>query len=410
MTEIKQLKSNRELNKLMGNYFTRLKKAGNDPDSKIAWCSSVGPVELLYSMGFEVYFPENHAAMIGTAKNADKYITSAVSRGYSSETCAYMTSDIGAFIQGESPLKKFNFNSLPEPDVLVYNTNQCSVVQDWFSYYARYYGAPIGGIHTPLNIDEVGTDTVEFITSQTKDLIPLVEETSGKTFSKERFSRTVKRSRKACRLWKKVLETAVNKPAPLTFFDGCIHMGPVVMMRGTTEPIEYYKKLLDELEARVEKGIGALEHERYRTYWDGMPIWGQLRNLAHLFIDMKICVAASTYCNSWAFEKFDPAKPFDSTSRAYTELFIARSERKKREMLEEMLKKYSIDGVVYHDAKTCPRNTNCCRGLQNRLSESTGVPYIQIDGDMNDLRCFSLSQTEITVETFRDQLRMKSGS
>ena len=41
------------MKELMGNYFRSL---GNG-DKKIAWCTSVGPAELLRSFGFEVYFP-----------------------------------------------------------------------------------------------------------------------------------------------------------------------------------------------------------------------------------------------------------------------------------------------------------------------------------------------------------------
>ena len=123
----------------MDDYFGRLRDAAETGRRKIAWCTSVGPAELLYSLGFEVYFPENHGAMLGAGKNADKYIPSAVAIGYSPEICSYLTSDIGAFLQKETPLQKMGFKSVPKPDILVYNTNQCREVSDWFSFYGQAF-------------------------------------------------------------------------------------------------------------------------------------------------------------------------------------------------------------------------------------------------------------------------------
>jgi len=98
-----------------------------------------------------------------------------------------------------------------------------------------------------------------------------------------------------------VLDAAANVPSPITFFDGTIQMGPAVVLRGTQEAIDYYEILLAELNQRISDGVGAVEGEKYRIYWEGMPIWGKLKNLALQFIELKTAVVASTYCNSWVF-------------------------------------------------------------------------------------------------------------
>jgi len=114
-SELIKLESAKDLRRTMDDYFARLKEAAETRCRKIAWCTSVGPAELLYSMGFEVYFPETHGAMLGAGKNADKYIPSAVAHGYSPDICSYLTSDIGAFLQNETPLQKSGFSSVPGP-------------------------------------------------------------------------------------------------------------------------------------------------------------------------------------------------------------------------------------------------------------------------------------------------------
>ena len=103
----------------MGSYFQRL---GNR-EKPVAWCTSVGPAELLRSFGYEVYFPENHAALIGARRLGSKYIPASGSEGYSPDICSYLTSDVGSYINKQTPLTKaFGMEGVPTPDVLVYNT------------------------------------------------------------------------------------------------------------------------------------------------------------------------------------------------------------------------------------------------------------------------------------------------
>jgi len=402
--EIVKLQSVASLRKTMDDYFLRLKTAVDTGNKKIAWCTSVGPAELLYAMGFEVYFPENHGAMLGAGKVADKYIPTAVAQGYSPEICSYLTADIGAFLQNETPLQKMGFASVPKPDVLVYNTNQCHEVGDWFMYYANHFNVPIIGINTPLWISDLTPSIVTGIANQFKDLIPALEKVTGQKFDLEKFRETVALSHEGCVLWRKVLETGKHKPSPINFFDAAIHMGPIVVMRGTHYAVDYYKILLAELEERVKNNISAVPKERFRIYWDGMPLWYKLSSMAKLFSSLDTCIVASTYCNSWVFDDLDPKDPFESSAIAYCKLFIVRSDDAKQEVLEKLMKEFSIDGMIYHDAKTCSRNSNNRFGLQNRLNDKNNIPFLEINGDLCDSRCYSEEQSIIAIETFIKQL------
>ena len=403
-SNIIRLESVNDMRKTMGDYFNRLKIAAETGNTKIAWCSSVGPAELLYSMGFEVYFPENHGAMLGAGKNADKYIPTAVAHGYSPEICSYLTSDIGAFLQNETPLQKMGFEGVPKPDVLVFNTNQCREVEDWFSYYARHFDVPVMGIHTPLNINELSESIIKNVAAQFKDLIPELEKIANQKFDIDKFKETIGLSHDGCVLWRQVLETAKNIPSPINFFDSAIHMGPIVVMRGTQYAIDYYKILLAELQDRIKNTISAVPEEKFRIYWDGMPLWYKLSSMAKLFAGHDTCIVASTYCNSWIFDDLDPKDPFESSALAYCKLFIVRSDEAKEKVLQNLMTDFSIDGIIYHESKTCARNSNTLYGLQNRLYSKTNLPYLEINGDLNDPRCFSEEQTIIAIETFISQL------
>lgn len=406
---IKKIQATGHMRKIMADYFYEMDHAAKDGSPKIAWCTSVGPAELLLSLGFLVYYPENHGAMLGSTRQAMDYIPVANSVGYSPDICSYLTSDVGAFIKGETPLSRVyeGIEGVPHPDVLVYNTNQCRDVQDWFSWYSRELNVPAMGISTFRNIGTITENHLRNIEKQIKDLIPELEEISGNTFDIDKFRHVLGLSYDCTLLWKKVLETNMAKPAPISFFDETIHMGPAVVLRGTETAVEYYKVLLKELEERVANKNGAVEDEKFRIYWEGMPIWGKLRSLAEFFIELKTAVIASTYCNSWIFDSFDQKDPFMSMARAYTEIFIVRDETFKEKYVEDMVQKYDIDGVLFHDAKTCPANSNNRYGMPQRLEQNLNVPTLTINGDLNDLRCYSEEQAKTNIEAFIEQLESK---
>jgi benzoyl-CoA reductase/2-hydroxyglutaryl-CoA dehydratase subunit BcrC/BadD/HgdB len=91
-------------------------------------------------------------------------------------------------------------------------------------------------------------------------------------------------------------------------------------------------------------------------------------------------------------------------ARASLELFIARSEEPKERYLERMIEQYDVDGIVFHDCRTCPNNSNARYGMPRRLSERLGIPALVLDGDVNDLRCFSDEQARTNIEGFVEQL------
>ncbi len=404
--KLKRLESSKVLGKFMADYYYELDGAAKSGEKKIAWCTSVGPAEILRALGFLVYFPETHSAMLGSSRMATDLIPKANAIGYSPNICSYLTADVGAYLEGVSPLANIfkGIEGPPKPDVLVFNTNQCRDVQDWFKFYGKEYNVPVVGVHSYVGVEEVSDAYLLSIKKQMENLIPGLEEIAGTKFDMDRFKEVVATSRECSELWKKVLDTASAKPSPLTFFDGTTLMGAAVVGRGTERANECYRALLKELEDRIAAGEGALDDEHLRIYWDGMPVWGRLSSHAKLFAGLNTTVLASTYCNSWIFSALDPDDPFTSMARAYTELFIVRGDNYKEEYISKMLDFFKVDGIIYHDAMTCPNNSNCRYGMPQRMEKLTGIPSLTINGDLNDLRLISDEQTKTNVEAFIEQL------
>ena len=405
----KKINAAKQMKELMERHFRELDEAAKTGSQKVAWCTSVGPAELLRAAGFLVYFPENHGAMLGSTRMATELIPLANAIGYSPDICSYLTSDIGAYIKGDSPIAKAypGIKGPPKPDVLVYNTNQCRDVQEWFNFYSREFKVPAIGIQTHRGVCEVTKAHVDSIAAQIKALVPILEEITGKILDYDELKHVVDLSRQCTDLWKEALLTASHVPSPITFFDASIHMGPAVVLRGEQRAIDYYKLLLEELRQRIKDGVAAIDGEKFRLYWEGMPVWGKLRELSTQFSELNTCVLASTYCSSWVFTTLDPNDPFDSMARAYIELLIVRDEDYKERYFEAEIDLFRIDGMIFHDSKTCPNNSNNRYGLPERLSKKRHLPTLVLHGDLNDLRCYSEEQARTNIEAFIEQLAEK---
>src|SRR5450756_1313262 len=118
-----ELASTNALRATMGEYYRSLADAALRKTAPVAWCTSVGPAELLQALGFAVHFPENHAAMLGATRMSTDLIPTANAIGYSPDICSYLTADIGAYLKGVTPLAKAypGIESVPRPDVLSNN-------------------------------------------------------------------------------------------------------------------------------------------------------------------------------------------------------------------------------------------------------------------------------------------------
>lgn len=395
------LQSQRILKAVLSDYFTSLKKP-------LAWCTSAGPAEILRALGFQVYFPENHGALLGASRAAQRYIPRAHQAGFHSEVCSYLTSDIGAWLMRETPLTQaYGLPAVPRPDLIVFNTNQCREVAEWFNFFGREFNCPVVGIYPPRHLETVSRKDIDQVTAQFDILIKTGEAIIGRRLDPQLLVTVVRQSAAGSRLWQDVLNTARSHPAPLTFFDGCILMAPIVVLRGTEECIHFYEQVLMELKTRLASKTAAVPGETIRLFWDGMPIWGRLRALAELFQANHTAVVSSTYCNSWVFEDVDHKRPLESLAAAYLNIFINRGENAKLSMLKDMIHNFQCDGVVFHDSKTCFNNTNSRFGLPQRLEHDLGIETLSIDGDLNDLRFFSDGQTTTRLETFIEQLSTK---
>ncbi|UCG63929.1 MAG: 2-hydroxyacyl-CoA dehydratase [Deltaproteobacteria bacterium] len=367
----------------------------------VAWVTSGAPVELLRAFEFYTFYPENHGALCGAQKVGSELCEVAEEKGYSQDLCSYARIDLGVCFSGRTPVGK-----LPKPDLLFASNNICQTVVYWYKVLAHHWKVPLVLFDTPYNFKDITDSDISYMVGQFEEMIPVLEEVSGKEFNYQRFQDVIRLAKEACLTWGEVLATMKARPAPMTIFDAFGHLAPIVSLRGLPVALNYYRVLLNELNDRVKKGIGAITDERKRLMWDNIAIWYKVRDLSNLFAERGMNFVAATYTNAWAetISYLDMNHPFDSLAKAYSLVILNNNLNHRLELMERLVKEYGVDGLVIHSARSCKPYSVGQYDIKRLLMDRLGVPSVVIEADIADSRVFSEEQTRTRLEAFFEAL------
>jgi len=388
------------MKEMMGAYYLGAKNAG-DNGIPVAWITSGAPVEHLYAMGVIPIYPENYAAMCSVTRMSVDLMESAEARGYSTDVCSYARTDLGQIFTQGGPLM-----GLPEPQMLVVGNNICRTVIKWFSAVARHYQVPLFMIDMPYLHRGLEDELIDYLVQQFEGYEGFLADVLDRPFDRDRFLEVCLLSMEASIYWKKVLETAKNRPSPINSFDTFIHMAPIVTLRGTREGVEYYRQLTRELEGLVKEKTGSVPNERIRLLWDNLPIWYRIKYLSEVFGERGAAFVVSTYTNSWAAidENTDVSNPYREIARAYLSPYINRDFSFRVEYLASLIEEFSLDGFVMHSDRSCKPYSLGQYVVKEKVEKISGRPGLVIEADMNDPRVFAEGPTRNRIEAYLESL------
>lgn len=395
----------RDLKQINIDYYTAAHTA-KQHGKFIAYVNAFTPVELLYAMDFIPIYPENHAVILGARRLSQEVAPEAEKLGYSMDLCSYARCDLGSIVTGKSPTF-----GLPRPDLLLVSNSQCGTLTKWFEVLSRMYGAPMVLIDVPHSGNgEKDLQAETYVKGQLEELQGVLEHITGRKLEAERLREKIRLSQEASQLWTEILLLGSRRPSPITVFDQFIAMAPIVAQRGTRVAVDFYQRLLEELQERVEKGIGAVSQERFRLFWDNLPIWPELRRLSEFLDARGAALVTSLYTWAWATLSVGEEDPFQDWAEQY--LYTANLHLQRRiQTYVEYAKQYQLDGFLYHSNRSCKMVSQDIPELRRAVSQQTGIPGVILEADHNDPRLYSIESIENQIESFLEILetRKKTG-
>ena len=386
------------LKEINSQYYEEIRHA-QELGKKIAFVNVFSPAELFYAMDIIPVYPENHSVFIQARKMTDEVTRFSEAEGYSPNICSYALCDIGSAYSGISPV-----GGLPNPDFLYTSSCQCSTLTKWFEVLSRHYNVPLYLLDVPFSGSK-GFDNfaLDYVKKQMNELVSFLEGITGKRLDYDHLKDILRISEETCSHWKQILNAAAQIPSPLTVFDQFIAMAPIVSQRGCPVALDFYKKLKSEIDERVRLKMGAVPGERFRLYWDNLPVWRELKWLSNLFASFGACLTSTIYTLPWTSLDVNPRSPFESWATQYLIYFNWHLERRV-ELILDLKERFSLNGFVYHSNRSCKMLSLVVHEIEKAVTEATGTPGIVIDADHGDPRFYSLDQIRHQLEIYFDML------
>jgi benzoyl-CoA reductase/2-hydroxyglutaryl-CoA dehydratase subunit BcrC/BadD/HgdB len=203
---------------------------------------------------------------------------------------------------------------------------------------------------------------------------------------------------------------AAYKPSPISIFDALIHMAITVYLRGTPQALHYYQALVDEVQEKADKGIGVVENEQFRLYWENLPVWFKFRDHFNLLKSYGANILTSLYVHAWSYE-FDTAKdPLETLAENYVSGFSNVTLEERAQMALDLFQRYSLNGNIMFVNRSCKAVSFAVYELKGIITEKTGIPALIFESDMGDPRFYSEAQVRTRIEAYLETLQRREAA
>ncbi len=407
MSEPERIQTLNKLKEINFFYYAGLHQAKEKGTHKIVYLNALGPIEFVYAFENALpCYPENHSVVLQAKRMALETAQSAEAHGYAQDICSYARCDLGYRLSGKSPI-----GGIPAPDLIVYSGVQCFTLFKWFEELSRRYQVPMFVLDVPSQgrgfKQEPERSAIVYVKDQLYQLIEWLEDKLGQKFELERFKKVVELSYEASKLWYMILYSARAVPAPLTLFDQYFAMAPIVDQRGRQVVVDFYKELLAELEERIKKGIAGVPGEKYRFWWDGLPLWQSLRDFYNILLERKINLVANNYTRAWCQLSFEPKDELDEMLEDYAGRLVRWFDPMILERsfdIAQSIKDFKLNGFILHSDHSCRFLSLGLIDTLKKVQEISGVPGLLLDTDHGDPRLYQSEQIRSRIDAYLEML------
>ncbi len=402
-----------------GKRLTQIMAAGYIEDHQraaegafVIWIAIMVPVEIIQGFPNVVFcVPESHAAMTAAKGAGAIQCEKSESLGYSMDLCSYARIDMGSFYDNG---KDSSIGGLAKPELVISNTNNCSLLTKWFDVYARELAIPHLVLDVPFCYTPQTRTARDYIIDQFKEMIQTIERLSGQTFSMDKTAQALEYTDQAHGHWKEYIAHARLKPSPITAFDTFANMAPFLTLRGTKTLRDYYRLLVRETKERANQDNSPVKKETYRLFWDNIAPWHQLRSMSGRLkaLDANIVGATYTSCigsleGSFAHFPYDGGPPLDHLARTQNGTVCPNGLHLRSQAMKEAISDLSVDGVIFASNRSCKVYSITQMDQMSIITGETGTPAVMIDVDHADVRHYNEEATFTRIEALLEQIEFR---
>jgi len=355
----------------------------------VVWSTSLMPVEILKTMDLFLYYPELECGNSSVDGQMGYFCEEAEKiGGFSRDVCSFIKGAIGGMYKGERARGRF----LPQPDLVIGEGTQCDAFNKGWEIVSRHYEVPLFRLDGPYYFkDPIQNHELEWGISEIKRMITFLETHTKTRFDWDKFKEIMKLSTQVFDIIVEILEYRKSVPQPVSIFDSMRHWSHLVLHLGTEASMEYWPIVLEDVRERVEHGVGVVENERFRLWYDQVPLYHMLDYFDYL---RKRGAAISYEANWLGFilgmylngHRYDPEKPLETLALKHFYGHLNTGLPGQIQRAIQIVKEWRIDGAIIPANTTCKLYSQSVLEKSRILREACGIPSLLFDIDCFDER------------------------
>jgi benzoyl-CoA reductase/2-hydroxyglutaryl-CoA dehydratase subunit BcrC/BadD/HgdB len=338
------------------------------------------------------FFPGFHAG--ADIRTVYEFLEAAEEAGVPSDTCSTDRFIIGATVKGELPTNAF----------FVTSSSPCDGTRIAYPILQKALDCPMLFLDAPFRDDR---EAIRYYAGQLKDqLIPFVEQQTGRNFDIDRFREVVEESNRAYDLLVETRDAYRVKPAP---HHGMLRAAPYMMFMhgaGCPETTETLRLFCEDATRRVEEGrTEGPFPEKHRVMWLHVPptydwelfSWMEEQCGATLVVDSLSSTSILEPIDTSSLETMLEGLAWQGLDMTMSFMRFESADLVARTL--EAYDRYSCDCIIATQHVGC-QSICGARGLIREACREREIPLLFVEFDYNDDRVLAPAQMRSQLEEF----------
>jgi benzoyl-CoA reductase/2-hydroxyglutaryl-CoA dehydratase subunit BcrC/BadD/HgdB len=238
-----------------------------------------------------------------------------------------------------------------------------------------------------------------------KTLKTRIEETCGKTITPEKIHSAIRLLNRERAAKKQLMDIAKAKPSPITGRQMIEILFKTGFFADKEQGIQLMNEIAEECHTRVLEGETPYTENTPRILLTGVPVGLGSDKVINILEDSGANVVAFESCSGYkqTFQVDESKDPIQALAEQYLSIpcSVMSPNPGRFELLDEMIKEFSVDGVVDLTWQACHTYNVEAFQVQKQVEDKYQLPYLHLETDYSES---DTEQIRVRIEAFLEMI------
>ena len=353
-----------------------------DSNKSSVWQSILFPTEIFHSMNISPFVIEMTSSILAKMNLSNRLISLMECAGLTRELCSFHKCAAGAVRSG----------LIPVPEMIVTSSEVCDSIRKIGEFYSKISGTSHFYLDVPFTKTE---ESLLYVKEQLSELIKWLEVNSGKKFSEEKFSESIKYSNSLRKNMMEVMELRREYPG-IMGYKPVFGLFNFSLFYGSSEGVRISEILLRELKEKARSWRPS--KDLVKILWLHFTPFYKEEFTEVLEKNGRVSVVFEEMNNIY-WKEVSEENPLESMAERIFLSPFCGSVQNRLEKILSLCDFYDVAGVIHFSHLSCRKCNGGLRVIKDVLKEKN-ILFLDLSGDCIDSRNYSEGPLKTRLEAF----------